>query len=82
MRIQLDLADENVAQLQQLIEKAGVHTYKELFDNALALLNWAIEERQLGRRIGSIDETEQAYRELGMKILEGVERPVKSKAAL
>ena len=40
MRIQLDLADENIAQLEKLKAKAGVRTYKELLDNALALLSW------------------------------------------
>ena len=52
--------------------EADIETYKELFNNALTLLEWSIEETKAGRTLASIDETQESYRVLVMPILQRI----------
>jgi hypothetical protein len=70
MRIQLDLDDTGVEVLESLKEATGSKTHKELFNNAVTLLDWAVKQRQDGRIIASLDESNENYRELQMPALE------------
>ena len=72
MRIQLDLPEERIQELRALMEAADIETYKELFNNALTLLEWSIAESQAGRTLASMDETKEAYRVLVMPMLQRV----------
>jgi metal-responsive CopG/Arc/MetJ family transcriptional regulator len=63
-RIQLELPEEKVKELEELMENAGIKTKKELFNNALTLLEWAIKEKKTGRKIASINEEEDKYKEV------------------
>ena len=69
-RIQLDLPDERVAELDDLMSSLGITTRKELFNNALTLLEWAVSEKRSGRIIASIDEEERKLKQLVMPTLE------------
>jgi hypothetical protein len=80
MRIQLELPEEKVLELKGLMAETGVETYKELFNNALTLLEWAAEQTKAGRVIASVDERNDRYRVLLMPILETVSK--KGKAAV
>ena len=44
-------------------------TKKDLFNNALSLFRWAVEERKSGRIIASIDGEEKSVREVVMPAL-------------
>jgi metal-responsive CopG/Arc/MetJ family transcriptional regulator len=70
VRIQLDIPDDQVKALDALMEEVGVATRKELFNNALALFDWAVRERKLGRIIASVNEDEKKMKELMMPSLE------------
>jgi hypothetical protein len=70
MRIQLDLDDAGTEVLDRLKEATGSKTHKELFNNAITLLDWAVKQRQEGRIVASLDETSENYRELQMPALE------------
>ena len=70
MRIQLDLDEEGMNLVERLKTATGSKTYKELFNNALTLLDWAIRQRHEERKIGSFDEQNKNYRELQMPALE------------
>lgn len=72
MRIQLDLPAERIQELRALMEAADIETYKELFNNALTLLEWSIAESQAGRTLASLDDTQEAYRVLVMPMLQRV----------
>lgn len=74
MRIQLDLDEPGVERLNELREKTGIRTYKELFNNAITLLDWAVRQRQEGRIVASLDETNMNYKELQMPALEAAAR--------
>src|ERR1700740_3348291 len=67
-RIQFDLPDTKIADLDRIMEEGGIKTRKELFNNALSLLEWAIKQRKTGRVIAAVDETSDSYRELSMPI--------------
>ncbi len=70
MKIQLDLDEKGARTVERLKEQTGLKTHKDLFNNAVTLLDWAVTQRQKGRIIASMDETEQNYRELQMPVLE------------
>ncbi len=72
VRIQLDLPADKVQELEVLMEQAKISTKKDLINNALTLLEWAINERKTGRVIASINEKTMLYKELVMPILSAV----------
>lgn len=66
VRIQLDLPADKVRELEELMAEIEIKTKKDLFNTALTLLAWIVEERKEGRKIASIDEEKDTYRELVM----------------
>lgn len=72
VRIQFELPENKVRELEQLMEESGTATRKDLFNNALTLLEWALNESKRGNVIASINEQEHKYEELHMPILSAV----------
>lgn len=70
MKIQFEVEDSVVSQFEELRTQTGSSDCKELFNNALALLAWAVRQRQAGRSIGSIDVQAKEYTTLQMPSLE------------
>ena len=70
LRIQLDLPDDQVAQLDELMAETKLRTRKELFNNALTLFGWAVKEKRAGRVIAAIDQSQDIVKELLMPALE------------
>lgn len=70
VRIQLDLPDDRVKELDTLMENTGLSTRKELFNNALTLFEWAVREKRLGHMIASVDDDAKKMKELVMPSLE------------
>ncbi len=68
-KIQIELSEEKVEELDVLKRELNLRTKKELFNNALSLLKWAAKEVKSGRIIASMDEESQKYKELCMPIL-------------
>jgi hypothetical protein len=64
IRIQIDLDERRVKELERLMTVCGLATKKELFNNALTLFEWAVDSVRQGRTIASLNETEQKFREL------------------
>ncbi len=69
LRIQIDVSPQKLAELEELMRLCGITTKKDLINNALTLLQWAVRQVRNGRTIASIDEKEGRYRELEMPIL-------------
>jgi hypothetical protein len=65
-----------------IIEKTGVKRSKDILNNALTLLTWAIEEEENGKRIGSIDEEHKMYKEVLLPILDNVKTKREKKEAV
>ena len=74
MRLQLDLSETRVKALDALMKECDIVTRKELFNNALALLQWAVDELKRGNIIASVSENEERYRELQMPIFANIVR--------
>jgi hypothetical protein len=75
-RVQFEVPEDRVDQMDKLQSTLGLSTRKQLLNNALAILKWAVDQRQLGRKVASIDEQENSYNELVMPSLQHV--PVQS----
>jgi len=72
VRIQLELPEEQVTELEMLMEDLNLRTRKDLFNNALTLLEWAVNEKKAGRAIASIDDDQGKLRELVMPALAAI----------
>jgi metal-responsive CopG/Arc/MetJ family transcriptional regulator len=75
VRIQLDLPEDQVAQLDELMKETNIVTRKELFNNALTLFQWAVKAKRAGRMVASVDEASGNAKELLMPALENVRAP-------
>src|SRR5713101_100389 len=71
MKIQLEIEGETGRQLFDWIRvNTGCESYKDVLNNAISLFCWAIQQRQKGLIIASLDERKKAYTELMMPTLE------------
>jgi hypothetical protein len=71
-RLQIDLDEGQMKELEQMMEEGKVRTKKDLFNAALTLLRWAMKERKAGKVIASVDEKRDTYKELEMPVLSEV----------
>ena len=55
VRLQFDVRRAQLNIIDSLVEICGLSSKKELFNNAMALMKWAVVETQKGRRIASYD---------------------------
>lgn len=63
-RVQLELSNGDVKELDAVIAAQGMKERQEAVARALQLLEWAVRERQSGRRPSSDEERNQQYRAL------------------
>jgi hypothetical protein len=80
-RIQIELSEQANLELEALMEEVGLRTKKDLINNALTLLEWAIRARQEGWRIVALNEKEGKLKELVLPILENAARSSEKKTA-
>lgn len=66
VRIQLDLNPQEIETLNRLMVVCGIETRKDLFNNALTLFEWAVEEVRQGRAIGSFERGTREFTVLNM----------------
>ncbi len=71
-RLQIELDEQKLEVLEGLMETCGLRTKKDLINNALALLEWAIREREKGNIITSLNEGESKYKEVLLPIFSHV----------
>jgi len=67
-RIQFELTESQVKDIEKLMEKTSTSTKREFFNNAIAILEWAVDESSNGRKIASMDDSSHTYKELVMPI--------------
>ena len=70
MRLQIVLNDQEEQTLEWLERMTGCRTHKDLFDNGMTLLHWAVEQRLQNRTVASFDNRHKTYRELQMPALQ------------
>lgn len=71
-RFQVEIMREELNEMERLCELGGLSSKKELLNNALTLLKWAVRQKQQGFSIASVDEKGDVHRELEMPYLESV----------
>lgn len=71
-RIQIEIDEDQMNELERLRELGGLRTKKELLNNAFTLLKWAAKERAQGASVVSVNEKEGTYKELEMPFLENI----------
>lgn len=72
IRLQFELTEEQHEEVKALMEQTRIRTKKDLINNALTLLEWAVNERKKGRIIASVDEINEKYKEVIMPSLSAV----------
>ena len=74
-RFQLDIPEPRLREIETLMQETGTGTKKELVNNAITLLQWAVRQRQRGRMVCAVDEATDRLTELGMPILDRAALP-------
>ena len=73
MRVQLDFDPQGLKMIEELKKQTGLRTHKDLFNNALTILSWAVHQRMAGRTGAAVYEQNEKYRDLQMPVLGGVD---------
>jgi hypothetical protein len=72
VRLQFELTEGQLKELKAIMEKTKVRTKKNLINNALTLFEWAVQEKERGRIIASVDEASEKYKEVTMPALSAI----------
>lgn len=67
-RIQFEVPDDRLKELEHLMRRAKISTKKELLNNALTLFEWVLEEVEQGHAIASVDPKQEKYKEITMPV--------------
>src|SRR2546423_1541977 len=63
IRIQFELLEGRVATLEHMMAQAGIATKRDLLEQALTLFEWAVEETEMGNKVGFLTP-DKAFRPL------------------
>jgi hypothetical protein len=74
LKIQFDLDERVIRGIEAKMARAGVHTKREMFNLALSLLDWAVDERTQGRIIASVDPATERYNQVVLPALENLRK--------
>ncbi|WP_319784508.1 hypothetical protein [Oceanisphaera sp. IT1-181] len=72
VRLQFEVSEEKSKEIDALMKSFGITTKKELLNNALTLLDWALEEKTSGHEIAAIDKVNKEFHTLRMPIFNNV----------
>ena len=70
MRINFEFTEDQVKELKALQHKIGSTSMKEMFNSAMSMLEWSVDETIKGHEIGSVDPDTGALRIVVMPILQ------------
>lgn len=68
-RVQIDLSPREVERMNWMMSECEIESRKDLFNNALTLLEWAIQEIQEGKKIASFNDETRERTILSMPVL-------------
>lgn len=74
VRLQLDINERQLKELESLMQECDIRTKKDLFNNAITLLKWAVNKRKSGYQIVAVNSDTDNYIELEMPALCAVRR--------
>jgi hypothetical protein len=70
IRLQIEIDEAQMKELEKLAELSGVRTKKDLLNNALTLLKWAARQRMQGYAIQAVHHPDGIVKELEMPLLD------------
>ena len=70
MRLNFEFSESQVKDLKALQEKTGTDTMKDLFNSALSMLEWAVDETINGNEIAAVNAEDKQYRVLITPVLQ------------
>jgi hypothetical protein len=70
MQISFEFSEEQIRRLKALQLKTGSSTMNDMFNSAMSMLAWAVDETAKGNSIASVDRDSETYRPLVMPILQ------------
>lgn len=71
-RVQLELFENELEEIDRLSVVCGVRTRADLFNFAIALLKWSVREIESGNEIASIDREDNHFTVMHMPIFDKV----------
>jgi len=71
-RVQLDFSDKHFEEIVKLQAITNITTRKDLFESALTLLEWSLEQVKDGKKIGCYDKDEDNFCEIVMPIFRNI----------
>jgi hypothetical protein len=71
-RVQLELFENEVDEIDRLSVVCGVRTRADLFNSAIALLKWSVREIESGNEIASINRNSDNFTVMHMPIFDKV----------
>jgi hypothetical protein len=74
MRLNFEFSEERINDLRALQTETDSDSMKELFNNALTMLEWAVREVKNGNEIAAVNDAQRVYRVLITPLLERVAR--------
>jgi hypothetical protein len=72
VRILLEFPEDQIKKIDRIMEKTNIKTRKEYFNNALTLLEWAIEVRERQEIVASVNRKAGQFSELRMPIFSNI----------
>ena len=78
VRFQLDLTAHQAERFDQLMRSCELGSRKELFNVAMSLFNWSVQESRKGRKIASYDPERDHIETVLLPALESVTREAAS----
>jgi hypothetical protein len=82
MRLNFEMPEDRVLALKELQTDTGSESMKELFNNALTMLEWAIKEVKRGNEIAAINPDQQVHRVFVTPLLERVAKKYQPEQSL
>lgn len=82
MRLNFEFQEERINDLKALQSDTGSESMKELINNALTMLEWAVKEVKAGNEIAAVNEDDKIYRVFITPLLERVAKKYRPEPAL
>lgn len=61
VRVQIEMPEERLEDLDKLLSVTGISTRRELLDTALSMFEWAVDESRAGHLVAAIDAKAGRY---------------------
>jgi hypothetical protein len=69
--LKIELTDLEIFELRRLLKKTPLESMKQLIFSGLGLLDWAVSEREEGKKIASVDTVNNTFTEINLYEKEG-----------